>query len=176
MDDMPDPDADVLPKFCSQCASAVEAVEVGGEPVWTCARCGHRQYRRQWVGVAVVVVEDGRLLMVKRRYGDLAGSWCIPCGHVGWDEDVREAAVRETEEETGLTVALDGVYDVHTTFHHRNRHNAGIWFRGHRVGGTLRAGDDAIDARFFAFDDLPEPLAFDTDERVISRLRDEGEL
>jgi 8-oxo-dGTP diphosphatase len=176
MDPERDPDDDVLPQFCSQCASAVEAVEVGGEPVWACPQCGHRQYRRQWVGVAVVVVEDRRLLLVRRRYGDYAGSWCIPCGHVGWDEDVRVAAVRETEEETGLAVELDGVYDVHTNFHNRNRHNAGIWFRGHRVGGALRAGDDAVDAGFFAFDDLPEHLAYETDERVIAKLRDDGEL
>ena len=176
MDDRPHSDGDVLPQFCSQCASPVEVVEVGGEPVWTCQQCGHRQYRRQSVGVAVVVVEHRRLLLVQRRYGDRAGSWCIPCGHVGWDEDVHEAAVREIEEETGLAVELDGVYDVHTTFHNRNRHNAGIWFRGHRVGGTLRAGDDAVDARFFAFGELPEPLAYETDERVIARLRDDSEL
>ena len=164
---------DVLPLYCSQCATPVEQVEVGGEPVWRCPSCGHRQFRRQIVGVAVVVVEDGRLLMVQRRYGHDAGAWCIPCGHVGWDEDVREAARRELEEETGLLVELDGVFDAHTTFHDRNRHHAGIWFTGHRVGGTLRAGDDAVDAAFFALDDLPTPLAFDTDERVIEKLRED---
>jgi ADP-ribose pyrophosphatase YjhB (NUDIX family) len=84
--------------------------------------------------------------------------------------------VRETEEETGLAVELDGVYDAHTNFHDRNRHSAGIWFRGHRTGGALRAGDDAMDARFFAFDELPEPLAYETDRRVIAKLRDDGEL
>jgi 8-oxo-dGTP diphosphatase len=167
-------DVDVLPRFCSQCAARVEVTSVGGEPVWVCPSCGHRQFRRQWVGVAVVVVEDGRLLMVKRRYGDLAGAWCIPCGHVGWDEDVREAAVRELEEETGLVVALDDVFDVHTTFINRNRHNAGIWFRGRRLGGKLRAGDDAAGVGFFPLDDIPRPLAFDTDERVIEKLRDVG--
>ena len=99
---MSDDEDDVLPVYCSQCATPVERVEVGGEPVWRCPSCGHRQFRRQIVGVAVVVVEDGRLLMVQRRYGTDAGSWCIPCGHVGWDEDVREAARRELEEETGL--------------------------------------------------------------------------
>jgi 8-oxo-dGTP diphosphatase len=166
-------DEDVLPRFCSQCAAPVEQIEVGGEPVWRCSRCGHRQYRRQVVGVAVVVVEDGRLLMVQRRYGDRAGAWCIPCGHVGWDEDVRVAAVRELEEETGLVVELDGVFDAHTTFLDRNRHNAGIWFRGRRAGGSLRAGDDAAAAGFFALDELPEPLAFVTDARVIERLRRE---
>jgi 8-oxo-dGTP diphosphatase len=164
---------DVVPRFCSQCAAPVDELDEGGEPVWRCPRCGHRQFRRQWVGVAVVVVEDGCLLMVQRRYGDRAGAWCIPCGHVGWDEDVRAAAVRELEEETGLLVELDGVYEVHTNFHDRNRHSAGIWFRGHVVGGTLRAGDDATDAAYFALDQLPDELAYETDCRVIERLRAE---
>jgi 8-oxo-dGTP diphosphatase len=164
-------DDDVLPRFCSQCAAPVEQIDVGGEPVWVCPSCGHRQYRRQIVGVAVIVTEEDRLLLVQRRYGRDAGAWCIPCGHVGWHEDVREGAVRELEEETGLVVELDGVFDAHTTFHDRNRHHAGIWFSGHRVGGTLRAGDDAVDAGFFALDDLPRPLAFETDERVIEKLR-----
>jgi len=67
-------------------------------------------------------------------------------------------------------VGWAGPYDVHTTFHDRNRHHAGIWFSGHRVGGALCAGDDAIDAAFFALDEMPTPLAFDTDARVINRL------
>jgi ADP-ribose pyrophosphatase YjhB (NUDIX family) len=92
---------------------------------------------------------------------------------VGWDEDVRDAAVRELEEETGIVVELDGVFDAHTTFHDRNRHHAGIWFRGRRVGGALQAGDDAVDAAFFPLDEIPEPLAYVTDARVIERLRRE---
>jgi ADP-ribose pyrophosphatase YjhB (NUDIX family) len=163
----------VIPRFCSQCGAPVEEHADGAEPVWVCTACGQRHHRRQIVGVAVVVVEGGRILLVQRGYGELAGTWCIPCGHVGWDEDVRAAAVREVEEETGLVVELDTVFDVHSNFHIPDRHSAGIWFAGHRVGGELHAGDDATDAAFFDLDDLPAPLAYETDERVIARLRSE---
>ncbi|WP_429162156.1 NUDIX domain-containing protein [Desulfitispora alkaliphila] len=41
-----------------------------------------------------------------KRNNSYKGQWCIPCGHVEWDEDVYEALKRETFEETGLKVEV----------------------------------------------------------------------
>ena len=51
-------------------------------------------------GVAVVVMDGDQILLGRRRWS-YAGAWCIPCGHVEWDEDIRDAAVREGAEPVG---------------------------------------------------------------------------
>jgi ADP-ribose pyrophosphatase YjhB (NUDIX family) len=95
---------------------------------------------------AVVRDADGRLLLIRRRHDPSAGLWSIPGGRVEPGELPEQAAAREVLEETGLavsvgallgTVVLAGRYLVHD-------------FAATVVGGTLRAGDDATDARWCA--------------------------
>src|SRR5947209_2865590 len=144
----------------------------GGRERAHCPACGFVLYRNPVVGVAIVVLRRGRVLL-GRRAGSYAGQWCIPCGYVEWDEDVRLAAEREFEEETGLTVRAGGVVAVHSNFHNPRQHTVGIWFRGRVAGGTLHAGDDLSEAGYFSLDALPEPLAFPTDRLVLEQLRRE---
>jgi ADP-ribose pyrophosphatase YjhB (NUDIX family) len=122
------------------------------------------------VGVAVIV-RRGAEVLLGRRSGSYRGQWCIPCGYVEWDEDVREAARREFEEETGLLVRISGVYAVYTNTHNPRLHTVGIWFEGIVAGGSAVAGDDLDEIRYFGLDDLPDALAFPTDRLVLDRLR-----
>ena len=159
-------------RFCPHCANPLELRERGGLPRPTCPACGFVYYRNPAVGVAVVVLQDGKILMGRRSRGGYEGYWCIPCGYVEWDEDIRDAARREFLEETGLEVELGEVLAVHSNFHNPQQLTVGIWFNGKVVGGTLQAADDLDAVDYFPVVAPPEPLAFPTDRLVLLQLQD----
>lgn len=102
------------------------------------------------VAVGAVIVDGaGRILLIQRGREPSRGRWSVPGGKVEAGESLEEATVREVLEETGLAVSIerelwtvevptgDGrLYEIHG-------------FASESVGGTLHAGDDADDARWF---------------------------
>jgi ADP-ribose pyrophosphatase YjhB (NUDIX family) len=170
--------------------------EPHGVPRPVCPDCGWIQFRNPVVGVAAVIDEEAvtalldaasvhaamdrapvpgeRRVLVARRAASHRGLFCLPCGYVEFDEEIREALVRETEEETGLAVTPGEIVAVHSNFHDPDRQSVGIWFRAIPVGGTLRPGDD-VDKLLFVPPGAPGvPLAFPTDAEVLASLARDG--
>jgi len=64
------------------------------------------------VCVGAIAIDDGRLLLVRRRNEPGLGSWSVPGGRVEAGETVQEAVVRELEEETGIEGVVTGLVGV----------------------------------------------------------------
>ena len=124
------------------------------------------------VGVGAVIIENSRVVLVKRAHPPIAGQWSIPGGALELGELVREAAVREAREETGLIVEtgeLLGVFDrvLPDAAGRVQYHYVLIDFLCRPVGGRLLAASDAAEVRWFTREHLPAlGLAGDTLEVI----------
>jgi ADP-ribose pyrophosphatase YjhB (NUDIX family) len=120
------------------------------------------------VGVGAIIIEDDRVVLVKRLHPPLQAEWSIPGGVLEVGELVREAAIREAREETGLTVEsgeLLGVYDrvLRNAEQQVQYHYVLIDFLCRRVAGELAAASDAAEVKWFRREELPGlKLAADT--------------
>ena len=120
------------------------------------------------VGVGAIIIEDSRVVLVRRAHPPLQAEWSIPGGVLEVGELVREAAMREAREETGLAVEpgeLLGVYDrvLRDADQRVQYHYVLIDFLCRRVGGDPVAASDAAEVRWFTPEQLPAlNLAKDT--------------
>ncbi len=127
------------------------------------------------VGVGAVIVQDRRVLLIRRGHAPLLGEWSLPGGVLECGETLREAAVREAREETGLlveTVDMLGVYERIIREEAQVRyHYVLIDFLCRPVGGELCAGSDAAAVGWFTREQLPElGLAYDANDVVLKGL------
>ena len=160
-------------QYCPCCGTAFSRQELHGRERLVCPACQFIFWQNPVVGVAVIVLQDDHIVLARRARGGSKGAWCIPCGYVEYDEDVRQAAQREFQEETGLLVEVGEVYAVHSNFHNPASHSVGIWFRGRVLRGTLRPDDDVDQVAYMPLHHLPDNLAFPTDRLVLAQLQRE---
>lgn len=147
-----------IANFCPNCGTAFVHKQYHGQVRPVCPACEFVMYHDPKVAVVVVVLRDDAVLLVKRANEPGQGLWACPAGFVDYNEAPYDAAIRETQEETGLIIQIDRVLEVY------GRKDAGlaniaICYQASVVGGDLNAGDDAEDARWFKRDTLP-PLVF----------------
>ncbi len=146
----------VEPTYCPVCTHPLEPRESGGRMRPACPECGYVHYVNPVPTVGVVIeMDDGGVVLIRRRNPPHQGQWAFPSGYVEADERLEEAAIREAEEETGLHVKIIELADVNSYPEGPPASGIMIFYRARPVGGTLQAGDDAVEAQVFAPQDVP---------------------
>ena len=105
--------------------------------------------------VAVGVIakdDDGSVLLIRRTDN---GLWALPGGAQELGEDVKTAAVRECEEETGVVVEITGLSGIYSNPHHVIAYDNGevrqefsIVFGARPIGGAIRSSGESKEVRW----------------------------
>lgn len=156
--------------YCPRCGTAVNLEQKFGKVRPVCPACGWMHFADPKVAAAVLVEQEGRVLLVRRVNEPFRGLWTLPAGFVDAEEDPASAAARECLEETGLTVRVTRVVDIIAGREHERGADFVIVYAAEVRSGILTAGDDADDVRWFERSSLP-PLAFKA-TRVVLNGRD----
>jgi len=119
-----------------------------------------REYpERPIIGVGAVIIESGRVLLIKRGHAPLKGEWSLPGGALELGETLEEGICREVLEETGLIVEPISTIEV---FDRISRDGEGriqyhyvlVDYLCRLTGGTLACATDAADARWATLQEL----------------------
>lgn len=121
------------------------------------------------IGIGVVLRRRDEVLLIQRGTPPEQGSWSLPGGKQEVGETVREAAIREISEETGLAVDIDDLVflDVIDMIQLPHFHYTLIDFCCAKFEGTLQAGSDAQACIWAKLDELSDYHLWDETLRVI---------
>lgn len=150
------------PRFCHQCGGRLDEKLIAGEerPRLVCRDCQFIHYVNPKVVVGAIPERRGRALLLRRAIEPRYGTWTFPSGYMEVDESAEEAALRETEEEVGLSVALGPLLGVYS------RPGPGIVavvFSARAPSSRPRCGHEALELAWFEAEGIPwDDLAFET--------------
>jgi 8-oxo-dGTP diphosphatase len=156
-----------LYRFCPQCGGGLEKrlIKPGEPQRLVCTECGFIFYIDPKLSVIAVIPMDGGVVMVRRAIDPGYGLWVVPGGFVDMGEVMEKAVVRETREETFLTVRPVHLLNIYS---YPNRRTIIAAYVTEYVSGELGAGDETLEARVFGLKEIPWPqIAFSSTKEAL---------
>ncbi len=133
-----------------------------------CGTCGHIQYENPRTIVGTVPTWEGSVLLCRRAIEPRHGLWTLPAGFMELGESTEQGALRETQEEAGIDVALEGLYCVANV---RPVSQVYLLYRARMLAPRWDPGPETLEAALFAPDAVPwDQLAFRTVRETLQRF------
>ena len=132
--------------------------------------------KRPGVGVGVVVMRDGKFLVLQRKGSHGAGTWSVPGGWMELGESFEGASMREVDEETGMKIKNSSfVALTNNIMLDEGVHSLTVWMRADWAGNepTIREPEKCTDQKWVDFDTLPAPLFHGFEQLLASEFMPE---
>lgn len=133
-----------------------------------CDACSHIDYENPLNVVGTVPVWGEQVLLCRRNIEPRHGFWTLPAGFMELGESTEAGALRETDEEAGARIELQGLFSVLNVPRVGQVH---LYYRARLLDTTLNPGPETIEARLFHEHEVPwDQLAFRTVRITLERF------
>lgn len=160
-------------KHCKACGSPVQYVTPADDnrERATCTVCHTVHYENPLNVVGTLPVWDDKVLLCRRNIEPRHGYWTLPAGFMELGETTEQGAMRETEEEAGARVELQGLYTLLNVPRVGQLH---LFYRARLLDTDFDPGPETIEAQLFSEDQVPwEELAFRTVKETLRHYFDD---
>ncbi len=145
---------------CHFCGTALISKNYEGAVRLFCTACNAPIYENPIPASCLVLIDSqDRVLLVKRSVDPKKGFWCLPGGFMELGETPEQSALRELKEETGLSGRIQLLLGVTSNTSPQYHTVLMVGYLIKEYSGLLEPGDDALEAAYFSYDELPE-IAF----------------
>jgi ADP-ribose pyrophosphatase YjhB (NUDIX family) len=132
-----------------------------------CPACGTVHYVNPLNVVGTIPVWQDQILLCRRNIEPRYGLWTLPAGFMELGETTEQGALRETDEEAGARVELEGLFSVLNVVRVGQVH---LFYRARLLDTDFHPGPESIEARLFSESEIPwEELAFRTVRETLQR-------
>ena len=157
-------------KFCSVCGSADIALTVpsGDQRArYVCPACGTVHYENPLNVVGTIPILGDRVLLCKRNIEPRKGLWTLPAGFMELNETTAQGAARETDEEAGAQIEMQGLFSLISVPRVGQVH---FFYRAKLLSDTFNPGHETMEARLFTEAEIPwNEIAFHTVRDTLQR-------
>jgi len=117
--------------------------------------------QRPKVGVGVIIIKNDKVLLGKRKNAHGEGTWCFPGGHLEFNEEIKDCAIREVKEETGIEIKniRMGIF-TNDIFKKEEKHYVTLFVISDYSFGEVKIMEPEKCEKWgwFEWDKLPQPL------------------
>ena len=160
-------------QHCKACGAAVHYSVPAGDnrERAVCSACGEIHYENPINVVGTVPVWGEQVLLCRRNIEPRYGLWTLPAGFLELGESTADGALRETIEEAGAKVEMQGLFSVLNVVRVGQLH---LFYRARMLDTSLNPGPESIEARLFREDEVPwDQLAFRTVRQTLELFFDD---
>lgn len=121
-----------------------------------------RKAKTPFVTTDGIILENKKILLVKRVPYPFSGYWTLPGGHVDYGETLEKAIKREIKEELGIKVKIKKLIGVYSDPKRDPRyHTVSVIYLLEKPKGKIKLNWESSEYKYFSLSNLPKKIGFD---------------